>query len=130
MIGALLLAPALDALRLDDDNARAVGVSVKRARLFALALAALLAAGTVTMAGPVVFLGLVAPHIARGLVRDAGLAALVVPTTLIGAITAVVADIIARLVVAPGEAPVGAVLAVVGVPVLVALLRRRREAVL
>jgi iron complex transport system permease protein len=130
LIGALLLAPALDALRLDDDSARAVGVSVGRARLCALALAAALAAGAVAMAGPVVFLGLVAPHIARGLVLDAGMAALAVATVLIGAITAVVADIVARLVVAPGEAPVGAVLAVVGVPLLVALLRQRREAVL
>jgi iron complex transport system permease protein len=53
-----------------------------------------------------------------------------VTTCLAGAILAVAADIAARLVVAPGEAPVSAVLALVGVPLLVALLRRRREAVL
>ena len=130
LAGALLLAPGLDALRLDDDSARTIGVRVGRVRTLALAIAALLAAGAVAMAGPVVFLGLVAPHIARRLEPRADSAALIVTTCLTGAILAVVADIAARLVVAPGEAPVGAVLALVGVPMLVALLRRRREAVL
>jgi iron complex transport system permease protein len=130
LAGALLLAPSLDALRLDDDSARAVGVRVGRVRLGALGLAAVLAAGAVAMAGPVVFLGLVAPHVARRLQRTSGAAGLALSTCLVGAVVAVVADIAARLVVAPGEAPVGAVLALVGVPMLVALLRRRREAVL
>jgi iron complex transport system permease protein len=82
------------------------------------------------MAGPVVFLGLVAPHLARRLSPTSGSAALIVTTALAGATLAVLADIAARLVVAPGEAPVGAVLALVGVPVLIGLLRRRAEAVL
>jgi iron complex transport system permease protein len=82
------------------------------------------------MAGPVAFLGLLAPHIARQLQPRSDSASLVVTTCLAGAILAVAADIAARLVVAPGEAPVSAVLALVGVPLLVALLRRRREAVL
>jgi iron complex transport system permease protein len=130
LAGALLLAPGLDALRLDDDSARTIGVRVGRVRIGALALAALLAAGAVAMAGPVVFLGLVAPHIARRLQPRSDSASLVLTTCLTGAILAVLADIAARLVVAPGEAPVGAVLALVGVPMLVALLRRRRDTVL
>lgn len=127
LVGAALLAPGLDALRLDDDSARSVGVRVGRIRFAALALACLLAAGAVSMAGPVVFLGLVAPHIARRLRRAAPSAKLVPTTCLVGAVLAVTADIVARLVVAPAEAPVGAVLALVGVPVLVMLLRRRGE---
>ncbi|MGP1354938.1 FecCD family ABC transporter permease [Roseicyclus sp.] len=129
-LGALLLAPSLDALRLDDDSAGALGVRVTDVRLGALTLAAILASGAVAMAGPVVFLGLVAPHLARRLAPVSGSAALILTTALTGAIVAVLADIAARLVVAPGEAPVGAVLALVGVPVLIGLLRRRREAVL
>ena len=120
----------LDALRLDDDSARAVGVRVGPVRLAALGLAAVLAGGAVAMAGPVVFLGLVAPHIARRLQGSGGMAGLAPTTCLTGAVVAVTADIAARLVVSPGEAPVGAVLALVGVPVLLALLWRRREAVL
>ena len=130
LAGALLLAPGLDALGLDDDSARTIGVNVGRVRIGALSLAALLAAGAVAMAGPVVFLGLVAPHIARRLEPRGDSAVLLLTTCLTGAILAVLADIAARLVVAPGEAPVGAVLALVGVPMLVTLLRRRREAVL
>ncbi len=126
LVGAMLLAPSLDALGLDDDSARSLGVRVVAVRLGALGLAALLAAGAVAMAGPVVFLGLVAPHIARRLPGSGGMAGLALTACLTGAIVAVVADIAARLVVAPGEAPVGAVLALVGVPLLVALLRQRR----
>lgn len=129
-LGALILAPSLDALRLDDDSAGALGVRVTGVRLGALALAAILASGAVAMAGPVVFLGLVAPHLARHLAPVSGSAALLMTTAIAGAILAVLADIAARLVVAPGEAPVGAVLALVGVPVLISLLRRRSEAVL
>jgi iron complex transport system permease protein len=129
-VGALLLANSLDALRLDDDSAGALGVRVTGVRLAALTLAAILASGAVAMAGPVVFLGLVAPHLARRLSPTSGSAALIVTTALAGATLAVLADIAARLVVAPGEAPVGAVLALVGVPVLIGLLRRRAEAVL
>jgi iron complex transport system permease protein len=130
LAGAYLLAPALDALRLDDDSARSVGVRVGGVRLGALGLAAVLAAGAVAMAGPVVFLGLVAPHIARRLPGAGDTAALLVTTGLVGATLAVASDVLARLIVAPGEAPVGAVLALVGVPMLVGLLRRRRDAVL
>lgn len=129
-LGALLIAPSLDALRLDDDSAGALGVRVTGVRLGALTLAAVLASGAVAMAGPVVFLGLVAPHLARRLAPVSCSAALILTTALTGAIVAVLADIAARLVVAPGEAPVGAVLALVGVPVLIGLLRSRREAVL
>lgn len=124
--GTVLVAPALDALRADDDSARAVGVAVGRMRALALGLAAVLAGGAVAMAGPVAFVGLVAPHIARRLpVAGVGNhAALAVLAALVGAGVALLADIAARVLVAPGEAPISAVLAPVGVPVLVGLLCR------
>nr|WP_249219257.1 iron ABC transporter permease [Loktanella sp. SALINAS62] len=128
-LGALALAPSLDALRLDDDSAGALGVRVAGVRLGALSLAALLASGAVAVAGPVVFLGLVAPHLSRRLCPSSGSAQLIAVTALVGATLAVLADIAARLIVAPGEAPIGSVLALVGVPVLIGLLRQRRETV-
>lgn len=124
LAGTLRLAPALDALRLDDDSARGIGVRVDAVRLAGLGLGAVLAAGAVAMAGPVVFLGLVAPHIARRVCPGASVARQAVTACLLGALVAVLADILARLIVAPGEAPIGAVLALVGVPVLVLQLRR------
>lgn len=127
-VGSFLLATPLDVLRLDDASARSVGVNVGVVRLTALGLAALLAAGAVAMAGPVLFLGLVAPHLARRLTDGAlpSTRQLIVLSLLTGALIAVFADILARIIVAPGEAPMSAVLALVGVPVLVHLLHRRK----
>lgn len=130
MLASFALAPSLDALRLDDDSASSLGVRVTGVRMTALAVAAVLASAVVALAGPVVFLGLVAPHLARRLAPITDSAGLIATTLLVGAILAVLADIVARIVVAPGEAPIGAVLALVGVPVLIGLLRQRREAVL
>ncbi|WP_299813621.1 iron ABC transporter permease [uncultured Roseibium sp.] len=126
--GSFFFASSLDALRLDDASARTVGVNVFLVRIAALAFAALLAAGAVAMSGPVLFLGLAAPHLARRLMGDTlpSTRALIVLSMLTGALIAVVADILARIIVAPGEAPISAVLALVGVPLLVHLLRRRK----
>ena len=130
LIGTFSLASALDVLRLDDDSARAIGIRVWTVRLTAIGLAALLSAGAVAMAGPVVFLGLVAPHIARRLRALGNTASIALGAVLLGAIIAVAADILARVIVAPEEMPVGAVLAFIGTPMLFALLRQRREALL
>ena len=126
LAAVLLLAPALEALRADDDSAAALGVRVAQVRFAALAVAALLAGASVAMAGPVIFIGLVAPHIARMLWPGFRYGGLAVVTLLVGAFTAIFADILARIVVAPAEAPIGTLLALVGVPVLVLLLRRGR----
>ncbi|SFZ85683.1 iron complex transport system permease protein [Devosia enhydra] len=119
---ALINARALDVLAADDQSAAALGVPVGALRALMLGLAALLAAAAVTTAGPVSFVGLVAPHIARRL-AGAGHAVLVPLSAIIGAALAIYADIAARFVIHPSEAPVGAVLAFVGVPVLVILLQ-------
>ncbi|MGV3650305.1 MAG: FecCD family ABC transporter permease [Devosia sp.] len=119
---ALLNARALDVLAADDQSAAALGVPVGALRALMLGLAALLAAAAVTTAGPVSFVGLVAPHIARRL-AGAGHAVLVPLSAIIGAALAIYADIAARFVIHPSEAPVGAVLAFVGVPALVLLLQ-------
>ncbi|MCY1559012.1 Iron-uptake system permease protein FeuB [compost metagenome] len=84
----------------------------------------LLTGAAVAMAGPVGFVGLVVPHAARWLV---GLrhSRLVPAAALIGAVYATVADVAARFVIYPAEAPVGAITAVVGGIVLLILLKRR-----
>lgn len=124
LAATLWLAPSLDLLRTDDDSAAALGVPVARVRFGAFAVAALLAGATVAMAGPVFFLGLVTPHIARRLIPGTGHGWLAFACVLVGAVIALIADILARIIVAPAEAPIGTVLALVGVPVLIAQLRR------
>ena len=118
-------APALDLLGLGDDVAQGLGVSVRRSRLTGLLAVALLTAAATAVAGPLAFLGLVVPHVARSLTGPAH-RWLVPVSGLAGAVLALLADVAGRLVARPGELQVGIVLALVGAPVLIALVRSRR----
>jgi len=96
---------------------------VERAGRRAFLLAALLAAATVSAAGLIGFVGLVVPHLARGM----GLRThrpLVIAAALIGATLVVAADLAARTVAAPTELPLGAITALLGVPFFLVQLRR------
>ena len=121
---ALGLARPLDALQADDSTAQSLGVPLSLVRGIAFLAVALLTGAAVSMAGPVAFVGLVVPHAARHLV---GLrhAWQLPAAALCGAVYATLADIAARFVIYPVEAPVGAITAIVGAFVLLLLLRRR-----
>lgn len=121
---ALAAARPLDLLLLDDDSAGGVGLSVRAARVGTSCLAALLAAGAVSVAGLVGFVGLVVPNGVRLLVGPEHARSLV-PCAVGGAALVVAADAFARTVVAPLELPVGALLALIGGPYFLALLWRR-----
>lgn len=123
---AVKYSSAYDALRTDDETAAALGVSVQRVRVISLGCAALCAGISVSVAGPVAFIGLIAPHIARRIAGASSQLWHAIATILIGALVALTADILARVIAAPRELPISAVLAVVGVPALVVLLRQRR----
>lgn len=124
MLVTIPLARPLDQLRLDDETAAATGLDVARARVAALALAVVLTAAAVSVAGGIGFVGLVAPHAARLLVGG-GMAGLAPAAMMLGAGMVAGADLGARLAFAPLEVPAGAATALVGVPGLVALLLRR-----
>ena len=117
--------PAAQVLSLGDDAAASVGLDVERWRLLAIVYAGSAAACAVAISGPVAFVGLVAPHLARlavggPLVRHAPCA------LLSGALMMALADLLGRVVLAPAEIPVGAVTAFVGAPVFLYLLRSSR----
>jgi iron complex transport system permease protein len=114
----------LDLLLLDDATAGALGVSVRRARLLASALAALLAAAAVSVAGLVAFVGLVVPNGVRLLVGPSH-ARLLPLCALAGAVLVLCADGAARTLVAPIELPVGALLALIGGPYFLVVLWRK-----
>lgn len=116
----------LDLVALDDDTPRVLGVALGRSRLVLLACAALLAATAVSAAGVVGFVGLVAPHLARGLVGSTH-RRMVLVATLLGALLVSVADTLGRTVIAPGQIPAGLVTAMIGAPYLVWLLWRTRR---
>ena len=124
---ALAAAPALNGLALGDDAARALGYRVGLARARAAAAIVLLAGGAVAVSGPIVFVGLVVPHAARALTGPdyrwlLPLSAVLGPCLLLGA------DIAGRVVARPAEVQAGIVVALAGVPFLIATARRRRLA--
>ncbi|MCV7287949.1 iron chelate uptake ABC transporter family permease subunit [Mycolicibacterium wolinskyi] len=117
---------ALDAFAFGHDAAASLGVAVMRVRVLLLATTALLTAVLVSAAGAIGFVGLVLPHAARIIVGPAHRRLLVV-TALAGAIFLVWVDTAARTVFAPQELPVGVVTALVGVPIFVLILARRKR---
>ncbi|ANS67551.1 transport system permease protein [Streptomyces lincolnensis] len=126
-VGAVLVlacARGLDALALGDDTARALGHRVPWVRGAAALGAALLTAAAVAAAGPIAFVGLAVPHLARRLVAG-GYRAVLPLSALLGAALLMGADVAGRVVRPPAEVPAGVMTALVGVPVLVVLVRRR-----
>jgi iron complex transport system permease protein len=119
----LFLGSRLDLLTVDDDTPRILGVPVQRTRLLLLTVAAVLAAVSVVAVGVVGFVGLVAPHLARTLVGARHLR--VIPVSmLLGAVLVTLADLLGRSVIAPSQIPAGLMIALVGAPYFVWLLRR------
>jgi iron complex transport system permease protein len=123
-IAALSTRP-LSALALGDDAARALGHRPRAIRLTVVCAVALLAGGSVALAGPIAFLGLVAPYAARTVCGPA-LGAQLGLSALLGAAILLAADIAGRVIVRPGEAPVAVLLALIGGPLLVWIARSRR----
>ncbi|GAA2301114.1 iron ABC transporter permease [Streptomyces kunmingensis] len=115
----------LDLLAVDEDTPRIVGVRVERTRITALAIAAVLAALSVIAIGVVGFVGLVAPHLARSLVGTRHGRAIPV-AMLLGGVLVCVADALGRTVVAPAQVPAGLMIALVGAPYFVWVMRRSR----
>lgn len=128
-VGTVLVSASahiLDAFAFGDDVAASLGIHVGRVRLLLFVLTALLTATLVSVAGAIGFVGLVLPHAARLLVGSRH--ARVIPTTIVlGALFMVWVDAASRTVFAPSPLPVGVGTALVGVPVFVALLVRRRK---
>ncbi|MGW0585967.1 FecCD family ABC transporter permease, partial [Streptomyces sp. NPDC002920] len=118
-------ARGLDALALGDETARALGHRVHTVRVCAALGATLLTASAVAAAGPIAFVGLAVPHLARRLVRGVGHRVVLPLSALLGAGLLVLADVAGRVVRAPAEVPAGVMTALVGVPVLVVLVRRK-----
>jgi iron complex transport system permease protein len=115
------IAPALDRLSLGDATAFHLGVNVARIRLIALVALSILAGGAVSTVGSIAFIGLAAPHIARFIYGPIH-RNLVAHSAVIGALIVVVADTVSRTIAQPNELPIGLATALLGAPVLIALV--------
>lgn len=123
---AFALANDLNAFLLGEEQAAALGVVVERRKFFLLVVGALLTGAAVALSGLVGFVGLIVPHVVR-LVLGPEHRRLLPAAVLSGAIFLVLADLLARLLIAPAEIPLGVVTALAGAPFFIYLLRRNKR---
>ncbi|WP_228981995.1 iron ABC transporter permease [Streptomyces sp. DH12] len=124
---AALVARPLNAMEMGDDAARALGAHLNRTRLLAMVAVTLLCGGATAACGPIVFVGLMVPYLVRAITGPdvrwiLPYAAVLSPVLLLGS------DIVGRVVARPSELQVGIVTALVGGPVFIHLVRRKRMA--
>lgn len=125
LLVALPLGKSLNTLAMGDELAASLGVSLVRTRVLAILAITVLAGGATAIAGPIAFIGLMVPHAARWF-AGADQRWVLRLSLVFGPVLMIFADVLARLLVWPAEMPVGLVSALVGAPVLVLLIRRRK----
>jgi iron complex transport system permease protein len=124
-----LFARVLNALLLSEDDAVRLGFPVQRAKRLIIVFSAFAVAGCVAMTGLIGFVGLVVPHLVR-LCIGPDHRFLLIASPILGAALLVIADVLARVTVAPAELPIGVVTALLGAPFFLALLLSRRRQIL
>ncbi|MBI3914044.1 MAG: iron ABC transporter permease [Chloroflexi bacterium] len=122
ILAAFMQTRNLNAFLLGEEQAAALGVSVERQKFLTLVIGALLTGAAVSISGLVGFVGLVIPHLVR-LITGPDHRLLLPASALAGAFFLVLADLFARLILAPNEIPLGVVTALIGAPFFVYLLR-------
>jgi len=125
--GILLAASRLDAFTFGDTSAASLGLNVNATRWGFLVAVALLTGAMVAVSGAIGFVGLILPHLVRGL-SGPGHRRLLPLVAVVGALFLVIADTLARTVFDPRELPVGIITAFIGVPVFILLIKRKRSA--
>ncbi len=126
IIASFFVCGRCNLLALGDKTARSLGVNVTRSRIVISVIAVLLASISTAVIGPISFLGLIVPHIARLLVGSDH-KVLVPYSVLLGAFTLLLADTIGRTIAAPYEISAAVIMSVVGGPFFIILLRRSKE---
>jgi iron complex transport system permease protein len=118
---------ALNVLQFGDDQAQQLGISVERTKLILITAASLVTAAAVSFSGIIGFVGLIVPHLAR-ILWGSDYSRLIPLSILGGATILLIADLLARVVMAPEALPVGVITALAGAPFFLWVLRRSRGA--
>lgn len=116
----------LNALAMGESEALHLGVNINKLKVSVIILTVLLVAVATAFVGVISFIGLIVPHVLR-LIKGSDNRYLLIGSALLGGILLTVADLTARLLLAPAELPIGIVTSVVGVPVFILLLRRNQH---
>jgi iron complex transport system permease protein len=122
---ALIMARPLNLLQLGDEVAEGLGLRVVRWRLFIMAVAAAMVAAVVAVSGPISYVALASPHLARRVLQTTDARQVLPVAMLIGSVILVGADLIAKNLFSPIELPVGIWTTILGGPLLLFLLRRQ-----
>ena len=123
---ALFLSKQLNLLALGDYYAKNLGLNIGRSRLLIILTSGILTAVVTAFCGPIIFIGMAVPHLAKMLARTSNHFILLVYVLIFGAVTSLLCNLIARLPGLEGELPINSVTAFVGAPVVISVILKRR----
>jgi ferric citrate transport system permease protein len=121
---AFLVGPTLNLLNLGEDSARSLGVKLGLVRMICSVLVLILVGAALSAAGAIAFVGLLVPHIARALTGQ-DYRKILPLTAIMGATLVVLADVVSRAIIFPMETPAGAIIALIGAPFFIYMVRSK-----
>jgi iron complex transport system permease protein len=124
IVFAFALIKPLNGMMLGEQYARGLGISMQRLRVFIVIATGLLAGGVTAFCGPIAFIGVAVPHLARGLFATANHRTIMPATAIIGAILLLLCDILTSLFTYP--LPISTVSALFGAPIIIAIILRNK----
>jgi iron complex transport system permease protein len=127
LVSAFFLSKPLNAMLLGETYARSMGLNVRRTRLWIIVTTALLAGPVTAFCGPIAFIGIAVPHLCRGFFGTSDHRILIPGVVMLGAIVALIADLIAQVPGSQIVLPLNAVMALIGAPVVIWIILRRRN---
>jgi iron complex transport system permease protein len=127
IFGGVFLRKPLNALLLGDNHARVIGVNVKRSRIVIILITSLLTGAITAFTGPIAFVGVAVPHLARAIIRTSDHRYLTPVTLMCGAILMLICDILAQMPAANQILPINTVTAIFGAPVVIWVILRNRR---
>jgi len=129
LIGTYLMSKQLNAFLLGEDYAKSMGVNIKVFRFLIVIFSSALAGLVTAFAGPVAFIGLAVPHMAKLTFGTSDNKLLIPAVILFGAIVTALCDLVARTMFSPVELPISAITSFIGAPIVIGLLLKRRVAI-
>ncbi|WP_408582855.1 iron ABC transporter permease [Myroides odoratimimus] len=126
VLGSMLLIRALDAMLLGDNYASSMGINVKKARNMIILVTSLLAGISTALVGPIAFIGLAVPHIARLLLKVSSHRYLIITTALLGGVLMLICDMLTQIKGEQFLLPINAVTSIFGAPIVIWLILRRK----
>ncbi|UNC93065.1 FecCD family ABC transporter permease [Candidatus Contubernalis alkaliaceticus] len=128
LLASFFICKPLNAFLLGEDYAKSMGINIKSFRFVIVSISSVLAALITAFTGPVAFIGMAVPHIARMLFQTSDNRVLIPGTILLGGIITALCDLTARMLLSPVELPVSAITSFFGAPIVIMMLLKRRNA--